>query len=97
MYAVGATDKLQGTGVWSFIKAERASGANKDGEQGEATGAEEKDAAAVPRGEVTGRRRAVRARGGARRVTLSKVTWPSGRDARANEETTKRRRGARAA
>jgi len=30
MYAVGATDKLQGTGVWSFIKAERASGANKD-------------------------------------------------------------------
>eukprot|EP00468_Gymnochlora_sp_CCMP2014_P012051 CAMPEP_0167766300 /NCGR_PEP_ID=MMETSP0110_2-20121227/15260_1 /TAXON_ID=629695 /ORGANISM="Gymnochlora sp., Strain CCMP2014" /LENGTH=47 /DNA_ID= /DNA_START= /DNA_END= /DNA_ORIENTATION= len=22
-YAVGASDKLQGTGVWSFIKAER--------------------------------------------------------------------------
>jgi hypothetical protein len=29
MFAVGATDKLQGTGVWSFIKAERDSGANK--------------------------------------------------------------------
>ena len=28
-YAVGATDTMQGTGVWSFIKAERDSGANK--------------------------------------------------------------------
>eukprot|EP00465_Bigelowiella_longifila_P005534 CAMPEP_0185256662 /NCGR_PEP_ID=MMETSP1359-20130426/5744_1 /TAXON_ID=552665 /ORGANISM="Bigelowiella longifila, Strain CCMP242" /LENGTH=43 /DNA_ID= /DNA_START= /DNA_END= /DNA_ORIENTATION= len=28
-YAVGASDKFQGTGVWSFLKAERPSKENK--------------------------------------------------------------------
>jgi len=28
-YAVGATDTMQGTGVWSFVKAERADKATK--------------------------------------------------------------------